>query len=460
MPQKPRPLDDLKSTRDWWGVELRNWRRVRKLSSRQLGALVNLSGTTIERIEKNERPCDAALAGRLDDALDAGGALRRLWIRVEADKCRVDADNSDRTVRANSVEMSVPGILKWDRSARLNGVPPVERRVFALGGAAALMPIPLAELIPKPGQSPPPKTVRAEDIEQVGAAATTLAGWDNLHGGGGMVREASIGHLNWAKDLLNLKCPPALEKDLLTAVGRLAITIGASAFDAYEHENARRLVTFGVHCAEAADNWHLRARALNVLARQDIWLGSPNTGLTHAENGLVRADRLTPREQAMLHNARARAWAKMGVRQEALDAIGRSDDAFSRAQAGEDVAWMSFYDHAQHYGDTGHALFDIALLPGQRPHEAAERLRTAVNGHTKAYVRSRALSGTKLATLMMSAGDPHEAVATANRALDEVGKLRSKRAADDVRALSQASARHRSPEVVELRRRIETVVQV
>ncbi|ANW19648.1 helix-turn-helix domain-containing protein [Streptomyces clavuligerus] len=458
MPQKPRPLDDLKSTRDWWGVELRNWRRVRKLSSKQLGELVNLSGTSIERIEKNERPCDAVLAGRFDDVLDAGGALRRLWSRVEADKRRADADNSECACSVDGVERESAGILKSGRTSPLNGVPPVERRVFVLSGGAAL-PVVLADLIPRSGQSPPPTTVHAEDIEQVGAAATTLAKWDNLHGGGGMVREASIGHLTWAKSLLEVKCPPGLKADLFTAVGRLAITIGASAFDAYEHENARKLVTFGVQCAEAADNWHLRARALNVLARQDIWLGSPDTGLTHAENGLVRADRLTSREQAMLHNARARAWARMENHQETLAAIGQSDDAFSRARPGEDVAWMSFYDHAQHYGDTGHALFDIALLPGQSPREAAERLRTAVNGHTQAYVRSRALSGTKLATLMMSTGDPNEAVATGHRALDEVGRLSSRRAVDDVRALARAAARYKSPEVSGLRLRIKGVVQ-
>ncbi|MGW1144957.1 helix-turn-helix domain-containing protein [Streptomyces sp. NPDC002454] len=458
MAQKPRPLDDMKSTRDWWGVELRNWRRVRKLSARRLGALVNLSGTTIERIEKNERPCDAILAGRLDDALDAGGALRRLWSRVEADKRRADADNSECACSTDGVEREYAGILDPGRTSRLNGAPPVERRVFVLSGGAAL-PVALADLIPRSRHSPPPRTVHAEDIEQVCAASATLAEWDNLHGGGGMVREASIGHLNWAQNLLEVKCPPGLEADLFTAVGRLAITIGASAFDAYEHENARRLVAFGVQCAEAADDWHLRARALNVLARQEIWLGSPDTGLAHAENGLVRSERLSPREQAMLHNARARAWARMENRQETLAAIGQSDDAFSRARLGEDVAWMAFYDHAQHYGDTGHALFDVALLPGQSPREAAERLRTAVNGHTQAYVRSRALSGTKLATLMMSTGDPNEAVATGHRALDEVGRLSSRRAVDDVRSLARAAARYKSPEVSELRFRIKQVIQ-
>ncbi|MEU7688454.1 XRE family transcriptional regulator, partial [Streptomyces spectabilis] len=253
--------------------------------------------------------------------------------------------------------------------------------------------------------------------------------------------------------------PPELEADLYAAVGRLSIVMGASAFDAYEHEDATQLLTFGTWCAERSRNWHLRAAALNWQARHEIWCGRPDTGLTHAENGLLRSDRLTPREQAMLHNARARAWAKMENPQEALAAIGRSDDAFAHARNGEDVAWMAYYDDAQHYGDTGHAAFDIALLPGQSSVMAVHRLQTAIEGHTDAYVRSRALSGTKLATLTMATGDPQHAVAIAHRALNEVGQLRSKRAASDVQDLAKVSARYaRKPEVAELRERITATV--
>lgn len=434
MPQKPKSLDDTKSARAWWGKELRNWRNVRSLSSKGLGKRVHLSGTMIERIEKNERLCDAGLARRLDDALDAGGALRRLWRLVEEEAAGQSGD----------ADSPAPARLSAGKAAQatwgLDGLPP--------------------GLI-DPGRADPPAVVRPDDIAQILDAATVIAEWDNLYGGAGIVRSSLYGQLLWARGLLAAQCPPALEADLFAAVGRLAIVMGASAFDAYEHEDATRLLRFGRRCAERADDWHLRAAALNWLARQSIWCGMPDEGLTHAEDGLVRADRLTPREQAMLHNARARAWAKMGRPGQALAAIGRSDEVFGPAKGDEDAVWMSFYDDAQHHGDTGHAAFDLALLSGQSPAVAVARLTKAVDGYADAYVRSRALSGTKLATLIMATGDPEEALPVAHRALDEVGRLRSSRAVEDVMNLSKECRRYADDaEVAALRERIASAVRL
>ncbi|MEU3616942.1 helix-turn-helix transcriptional regulator [Streptomyces sp. NPDC006872] len=464
MPQKPRPLDESRSVRDWWGKELRNWRNVRGLSTRALGLKVHVSGSTIERIEKNERPCDAALAGRFDDALEAGGALRRLWCLVEEDADKRNPDDADKPsappAEDTLAELSTDTFKADARTFRDRSPSPVKRRaIMAIGGLVTVAPGSFADLIPRLNQPLLPEVVRPEDVEQVRVAATTLAGWDNLYGGGGLVRSSLMGQLAWASGLLDAAYAPELEADLFTAVGRLAIVMGSSAFDAYAHDDAAHLLTFGRRCAEQADNWHLRANALNWLARQAIWCGDPDAGLTHAENGLVRADRLTPREQAMLHNARARALAKMQRPQEALAAIGLSDEVFSLARAGEDESWMAYYDNAQHHGDTGHAAFDVALMPGQPSLMAVRRLQTAIDEHTDAYVRSRAISGTKLATLIMALGDRQQAVSIAHRALDEVGRLRSRRAIDDVRALSKASARYsQNPEVAALRERIAITV--
>ncbi|WP_260255845.1 helix-turn-helix domain-containing protein [Streptomyces sp. 840.1] len=433
MPQKPKLLDDTESARAWWGKELRNWRNVRSLSSKGLGKRVHLSGTMIERIEKNERLCDAGLARRLDDALEAGGALRRLWRLVE----------EEAAGRSDDADSSVPVHRPAGRAGQadwvLDGYPP--------------------GLI-DPGRGESPSVVRPEDIAQVLAAASVIAEWDNLYGGGGIVRSSLYGQLLWARGLLAADYPSALEADLFAAVGRLSVVLGASAFDAHEHEDATRLLRFGRWCAERADDWHLRAAALNWLARQSIWCGMPDEGLTHAEDGLVRADRLTPREQAMLHNARARAWAKMRRPGQALAAISRSDEVFGPARENEDVVWMSFYDDAQHHGDTGHAAFDLALLSGQSPAEATARLTKAMDGYTDAYVRSRALCGTKLATLIMATGDPGEALTVAHRALDELGRLRSNRAVEDVMDLSKECRRHADDaEVVALRERIAAAVR-
>lgn len=464
MPQKPKPLDDSESMVHWFGKELRNWRRVRRMSAAALGEKVHLSGSSIEKIEKAERSCTAVLAKELDDALDAGGALLRLWRRVEedADKQRADADNSSKATSVDGTGTQATGMLGVALLALLDrSLSPVERRAFlAAGGLAALDPASFADLIPQIVQTQLPSVVRPEDIDQVRMAAKTHAGWDNLYGGGGIVRSSSIGQFIWAKSLLDIRCPPDLEADLFTAVGHLAIVMGASAFDAYEHGDATRLLEFGTRCAERGDDWHLRALSLGWRARHAIWCGSPDTGLTHAENGLLRSDRLTPREQSTLHNARARAWAKMKNSKETLAAIGRSDEVFSLAKDGEDAPWMAYYDHAQHHGDIGHAAFDIALLADQPPKLAIDRLQTAIRSHTDAYVRSRALSGTKLATLTMAIGDPQEAVSIAHKALDEVGQLRSKRAVTDLQDLAKASAKYaRKPEVAELRERIKASVE-
>lgn len=457
MPQKPTPLDETRSARAWWGKELRNWRTVRRLSSRALGERVQLSGTMIERIEKAERTCTAELARALDDALAAGGALTRLWRLVEEEERqqRADADKIDAASEAEGPAARSSGMLGEVPLASLDRISPVERRKFALlGGLAALAPGFVADMAQ-------PRTVRAEDLAQVRAASHVLSRWDNAYGGEGIVRSAVEGKMAWARGLLQADCPPRMRAELLTEVGRLAIVLGASAFDRFEHDDAAILLDFGRQCAEQADNWSLRASALNWLARQSVWRGRPEEGLTHAEIGLVRADRLTPREQAMLHNARARAFAQMERPREALTAVGQSDEIFSRARPGEDAPWMAYYDLAQHYGDTGHAVYDIAVLPGQR--EVAEmarhRLQTAVKGHTAEYVRSRALSGTKLATLLMTKGEPETAVVVAQRALDEVGRLRSRRAAQDVASLSKAAARYaRRDDVAHLRTRIATVL--
>ncbi|MFF0125875.1 helix-turn-helix domain-containing protein [Streptomyces mirabilis] len=441
----------------WFGVELRTWRELRGLSTTALGTMVHLSGSSIQRIEKAERPCNADLAASLDDALDARGALRRLWRRVEADADSHgrDADKLQSEPLVQASNLDALGTLGGRTPAEVDGSD-VERRSFLAGGAAMLSPMGTGAL----GNAALPKVIGRDDIEQAWTASILLAQWDNQYGGAGLVRSASIGLYRWATSLLDVRCPGRLEPELFTAVGRLAIVMGASAFDAYEHDDARFYLSMGVKCAERAGNWHLRASAMNWLARQAIWVGEPDHGLTHAENGLVRSDRLTPKEQAMLHNARARAHAKMRDIDEAVRAIGRSDEIFSHATEGEDAPWMSYYDRAQHHGDTGHALFDLTLLAGHSPTAAAGRLEIAIREHGDGYVRSRALSGTKLASLRMAAGDPQEAVTVGHRALDEVGRLHSQRAVDDVQELRRiAASRSRNAGVADLRERIRTTVQ-
>jgi hypothetical protein len=141
---------------------------------------------------------------------------------------------------------------------------------------------------------------------------------------------------------------------------------------------------------------------------------------------------------AMLYTTQA--YGKLADVQAVTTAVGYADEQFSHSDPAEDPSWMAYYDLAQHAGDTGHALFDIAIR-GKFGGEARRRLRTAVAGHTPDAERSRTISMIKLASLTMSTGDPHEAADIGSVAVARASSLKSMRAAEDVHELRSYARR-------------------
>jgi hypothetical protein len=304
-----------------------------------------------------------------------------------------------------------------------------------------------------------PRRIGREHINHVTEAADIFEHWDNTHGGA-LAREIADDKLRRLAQLLQRPCPSKLHADLHTAMAHLAGVVAFMLFDAYEHDAARKRFAFSLQCAEIGGNWHQRALLLSYMARQAVWCGKPDDALTYIEMGLVRADRLTATERAMLHTVRARALAKLGQAgaQEALAAVGAADEAFAHSQPADDPTWMRFYDDAQHHGDTAHALYDVAMHT-TLPTEARGRFQYSVEHHQPEFARSRAISRTKLASLTMAQGDPREAAHIGQLALDDAGTVRSRRAADDFRELYRLAGSHTGiPEVDDLRNKIHATV--
>jgi hypothetical protein len=369
------------------------------------------------------------------------------------------------------------GLTRPRRRNQTVTVADVERKQFirtAMGLAAS---VPLAQMAMSGQTISPPATVKPSDITELRTIAHTFTTWDHTYGGC-LVREAVNSQLRFAVGLLKQsRCPAKLHDPLYSAVGWLAHAAAFMAFDAYAHDDARQMFALTLTCAEEANDWHLRAKVLSSMARQAIWVGDADSGLTLVELALVRSDRLTAGERAMLRSAQARAFAKLGRVDATLQAVKEADKEFNRIHPSEEQPWMLYYDAAQHQGDTGHALFDLAIdsraigkvIEGKviadavnAPYgaEASARFAVAVAGHTAAYVRSRAISGIKLASLTMAAGDPEEAAAIGARAVTDAGTVRSRRAQDDMRELARFARPHdlRTP-VAELRQRIRSAVQ-
>ncbi len=185
-----------------------------------------------------------------------------------------------------------------------------------------------------------------------------------------------------------------------------------------------------------------------------MWLGRFDEGLTLAELALVRADRLTTIEQAKLHATKARLLAAMARPAETLAALEAADACFAGTAPADVPPWMAYYDAAEHAGDTGHALADLALRD-RRPDHARARLTAAITGHTPEFARSEALCQAKVATLVMAVGDPHGAARLGHAAIDRAGAIRSRRLDHYLGELTQQTDRHRTIiEVTELRERL------
>jgi hypothetical protein len=334
----------------------------------------------------------------------------------------------------------------------------VDRQQF-LRLSATVMALPWLELLTPPTPTPIPGKIGLTEIEHIRSTTAAFRSWDNTHGGG-LAREAVFAQLRWSAQLLHSDCPEELRPQLFTAVAHLGSVAGYMSFDAFAHDDARRAFHFSLACAEQGGNWQLRALILSYMTRQAALCGQPDDGLTYIETALVRCERLTATERASLHATKARALAKLGRVQETLAAVGMADDEFTRANRADDPLWINFYDHTSHQGNTGEALFDISI--DGRKTQSAQRLAYSVAHRASTakppeipYTRGRALSQAKLASLLMATGDPRQAAAIGQQAVNAAGHLRSRRATEYLRELHRLAGRQTAiPEAVELRDRI------
>ncbi|MGH3821463.1 MAG: helix-turn-helix domain-containing protein [Pseudonocardiaceae bacterium] len=336
----------------------------------------------------------------------------------------------------------------------------VKRKQFLNLGVGALTLGPLAALLDGVSEPTPiPHRIGTTEIEQIRTAETVFAGWDFTYGGG-LAREAVMGQLRWSARLLDEStCPARLSSELHSAVGALADTAGYMAFDAGAYDDARRVFRFALTCAEKAGDWDLRAVVLDSMALLEIRVGQPDEGLTLAEQALVRADRLTETVQGLLHTTRSRALAKMRRGQDTLIAVGAAEDHFAQATPANDPPFLDYWNAAFLTGNTGQALFDLAIA-GHHCEDAADRLTTAAaEHHTAGRARSQAICLTKLASLTMVTGDPIQAAAIGIKALNTASTIRSHRVTDDLRELFRYAAAHQHrDEVAHLRHRISTLL--
>ncbi|SES29062.1 hypothetical protein SAMN05216188_13093 [Lentzea xinjiangensis] len=302
-----------------------------------------------------------------------------------------------------------------------------------------------------------PAVVSPGDIREIREATDLFRLWDASHGGG-VLRQVALDRVHFAARLLDVPCPSKYRRDLYSAVGRLAQIAAFMKFDAKEYDDATKLFMFSKDCAQEVEDWSLRASIYTLMARQAFWQGDAETARTHIEFAMVRLDRLTPTERAVVFAVYARALAKLGLVRETVEAVAKADDAFGAATGA--VGYAAYYDEAEHHGETGHALSDLAGH-GVGGVEAAKRLTTAITLHPEQYVRARTFCRLRLAGMLLATGELQEGAAMGISAVKDAASIRSARIDGTMLDLGRLAGRRTgNPDVAELHGRIRTLVPV
>ncbi|MGQ0779316.1 MAG: hypothetical protein ACT4NY_33695 [Pseudonocardiales bacterium] len=117
---------------------------------------------------------------------------------------------------------------------------------------------------------------------------------------------------------------------------------------------------------------------------------------------------------------------------------------------------MASYTESHHLGLSGNSLWELGIH-GQFVAETRNRLSTAIT--TRPESRARTSKQAKLASLIITTGDPLEAAALGTQALDGAVLLRSQHTTHHLRELRHLSAPHTHlPDIAELHHRIATIL--
>ena len=421
-----------------FATHLRARRTEHGLSLRALAERVHCSKSLLAAIETGHRTPSSQLARLLDSALGTENEFQTLaplrLAPVVSPAVFKEGDDVKRQAFLRSLAAVVAGMAVGD---------------------------PIAEAIGRGMNSnAAPLRVGSADIEHVNHSIRMFDEWQDLYGGG-ICHDAIAGQVDWATQLLGAAASDAVRTELHSAVGFLVNIAGWGAFDAGLHDRARHYFQLALQCAEEAGDWGLRANILSDMARQAVYIGRPDDGLSYIELAQVRQDRQTAATRAMLSTVHARALAKVGRADEAYSAVGQAEDHFSHHDsAAESPAWITYFGAAELAGDSGHALTDIALS-GHYIDAARQRLQTSLDSYKPAQARARAFALGKMALLELRVGDAGTGIMYANASLEAEKALKSRRAQDDLMSVYRALNQHGSvPGASSLRDRIGASLQI
>ncbi|MFI1183378.1 helix-turn-helix domain-containing protein [Streptomyces sp. NPDC020799] len=198
MGQRPNQLTPHASPQHFLGAAMRDWRNLRKLSLAKLKALIRYDYSYMGRVERGDQAPSEALVAAYDQALEAGGALVRLYqqFRQGADIAALSrshvakagphvangqpalADDPGHQATSDEEGVAVPCRTSDGRIIFVS----IPRRLFLGGAGAAALGIAGAPFAQASSPAPPILVPERNPIEHLQEVRRVLIDSDNLFG--------------------------------------------------------------------------------------------------------------------------------------------------------------------------------------------------------------------------------------------------------------------------------------
>jgi tetratricopeptide (TPR) repeat protein len=311
---------------------------------------------------------------------------------------------------------------------------------------------------PSDGTSPSSSRVNPGDVLTIEAVTRVLREQD-YHYGGGTCEESATTYLIGARKLLSVPADDEVSRRLAVAIADLHNLAGWASFDVGRIAQARLQFALARELAAQAGNDLLEANICYRLGRVYLHHNASGQARTEFQRGLSAAAKAgSPLAAAILHANQAWASATLGDSREASAQLGRAEDEFARADVANAPGWAAFFtatDLSAMIG-TVHATLAWGGAPGHA-RQAIPALAGAIAGYGPDMARSRAFMLATLAAVHVRDGDIEYGISIGDEAIALGRTVKSRRVADRLRPLHDATARLRNPAAREMTTQIRAL---
>lgn len=326
-----------------------------------------------------------------------------------------------------------------------NQEPPVERRTFVLGLTGSMLALPT---LPESGR------LGMTDVGRIHTTLVKLHHLDDQYGGTQVVGAAAR-YIDYVEHSAR-RCTygSQVQTALYQALGGMACSAGWFAFDAKQQAGARRWWDAGLRYALLARDKQLQARIWSSMSHQAYHLGHSGEAVSIARAALDETrGRRDGRLSSLLHTRVAQGHSLQGEAGWCGRSLLRAEQEYDRGPS--DQSWLHFYNPGE-----VHSAASLCYRNLGQHAKSVDAAREALSViQATALRRNQLAAHARLGRCLLSAGEPDEAIASGDKALDLMSDVESPRITMRVKELRDNLLEASVPGATDFSERYEAVAE-